>query len=246
MSKPRRTSLSTAPKATRVVASCASGITECFSAISASFTSDRDNQSGTPSGITATMKRASDASGMACARCSSSHSLIPLCWVLNRLSGIARRGPRTTPPSRDLPAVCTSESPPRPDVRIRAASTIVCQPPTCAPSLLSRGAPPRNSAISVVVPPISATSAVFSSARNAAPARLAAGPDKIVSTGREREKSACSNEPSPLTTINGQDRREVIITCSVAVISRSSRLISRAFSRAVKARRGPPRLDDNS
>ncbi len=173
-----------------MVASFASGMTGWVNAISASFDSDRDSQSGTPSGITATIKRASEANGMACAKCSSSQSFMPSCWVLNRLSGIARRGPRITPPSRDLLAVCTSESPPRPEVRMRAASTIVCQPPTCAPSLLSRGAPPRSSAISVVVPPISATSAVFSSARKAAPARLAAGPDKIVSTGRERAKSA--------------------------------------------------------
>ena len=97
-----------------------------------------------------------------------------------------------------------------------------------------------------MVPPISETSAVLAPAKKAAPACEAAGPESTVSTGRALAKSACNNEPSPLTTINGQVIPKCAICCDVASIRRSSKLISRAFSIAVSARLGPPRLEDNS
>ena len=105
-------------------------------------------------------------------------------------SGVARLGPRLRPPVLPRKIGVTSLSPPSPQVRISAASTMVCQPPTKAPSFFKRGVPLCKKAISVVVPPISATKADFVPARNAAPERLAAGPDKTVSTGRDRAKSA--------------------------------------------------------
>ena len=131
-------------------------------------------------------------------------------------------------------------------MRISAASTMVCQPPTNAPSGFRRGAPFCKKAISVVVPPISAINAVLVPARNAAPDRLAAGPDKTVSTGRVRAKSECRSEPSPFTTISGHASPCEVMMVSVAVIRRSRRLIRRAFRMAVNARRGPPSDDDNS
>ena len=100
--------------------------------------------------------------------------------------------------------------------------------------------------MSVVVPPISATMAVRVPARKAAPARLAAGPESTVSTGRERAYPDSRSDPSPLTTISRQDSPSPAMMLSVAATSLSSRLTSRAFSTAVRARRGPPSEDDSS
>ena len=100
--------------------------------------------------------------------------------------------------------------------------------------------------MSVVVPPISATSAVLVLARKAAPARLAAGPESTVSTGRDRANPASRSDPSPFTTISGQASPCAAMIDSVAATSLSRRLISRAFSNAVRARRGPPSEEDSS
>ena len=137
-------------------------------------------------------------------------------------------------------SIYISESPPSPLVDIFIASTIVFHPLISAPFELKSIEPSLSNAISVVVPPISQTIAVFSFARYAAPETLAAGPDKIVSTGRSFANSADTREPSPLTTINLQFSPIFCICCLVAFIRVSIRLISLAFKNAVNALFGPP------
>ena len=66
ISKPRRTSLSTAPKATCVVARSASATGTFSSAFSASLASERFSHSGTPSGIRGITKRPSWGWAMGC------------------------------------------------------------------------------------------------------------------------------------------------------------------------------------
>ena len=95
--------------------------------------------------------------------------------------GAARAGSSaSSPPSSSA----TSESPPRPKVRMATASTMVRKPPTVAPSGSSRGRPLSSTATSVVVPPMSETTASSRPVMWRAPTRLAAGPDRIVSIGR--------------------------------------------------------------
>ena len=76
------------------------------------------------------------------------------------------------------------------------ASTMVRKPPTVAPSGSSRGRPRSSTATSVVVPPMSETTASSRPVMWRAPTRLAAGPDRIVSIGR------CAGE-------GGRDQRAV-------------------------------------
>ncbi len=57
-------------------------------------------------------------------------------------------------------------------------------PPTTAPSLFRTGRPWRSMAMSVVVPPMSDTITVSAPDRCRAPTRLAAGPERMVSTGQ--------------------------------------------------------------
>ena len=244
--RPRPISLSTAPKASCVEAISATLVGPISTALAARRASERVSQPGTPFGINGMTKRPSVAIGTLIPSCSARMSLTCGHRVARSDSGTARRGPRVSPPAVPRVTGNTSESPPSPQVRISAASTMVFQPPTSAPSSFSLGAPFCNSAMSVVVPPISATMAVCAPARKAAPARLAAGPDSTVSTGRERAKSARNSEPSPLTTINGHSSCRSVMMDSVAAINRSRRLIRRAFRTAVRARRGPPSAEDNS
>ena len=186
VSSPRPISLSTAPRASCVPAISATLDGPISIDLAASRASERVSQAGTPFGISGMTKRASVDIGTATASCSASLSLTSGHCVASSDSGTARRGPRVRPPVVPRPTGVTSLSPPSPHVRISAASTMVCQPPTSAPSAFSRGAPFCSRAMSVVVPPISATMAVRVPARKAAPARLAAGPDRTVSTGRDR------------------------------------------------------------
>ncbi len=82
-----------------------------------------------------------------------------------------------------------------------AARTRVNHPPTRAPERLIAGRPFRSTARSVVVPPISTTTASFIPVRAIAPMMLAAGPERIVSIGRSIACASLMRLPSPLTTI---------------------------------------------
>ena len=127
-------------------------------------------------------------------------------------------------------------------MRIATASTMVRKPPTLAPSGSSRGRPLSSTPTSVVVPPISATTASSTPARRRAPTRLAAGPDRMVSIGRALAKAAVTSAPSPRTTIRGAATPRFARNPSVAVTSRSIIEIRRALSSVVRARLGPPSL----
>jgi hypothetical protein len=133
----------------------------------------------------------------------------------------------------------TSLSPPRPVVRIATASTMVRYAPTRAPSGSIAGRPSRSSAISVVVPPISETSASRAPVIQRAPTMLAAGPLRMVSMGRSSANSAEISAPSPRTTISGAVTPNSRRRLRARVISRSISPIRRAFSTAVSDRFGP-------
>ena len=77
------------------------------------------------------------------------------------------------------------------------ASTIVRNPPTVAPSGSSLGRPRSSTATSVVVPPMSETTASSRPVMWRAPTRLAAGPERMVSMGRALAKEAETSAPSP-------------------------------------------------
>ncbi len=157
----------------------------------------------------------------------------------SRLSGRARRGPTTSTPASSSR---TSLSPPMPTVCTAAASTMVRQPPTSAPSRSSAGKPSRSRAISVVVPPMSATRTSSAPARARAPMTLAAGPDRMVSIGRSSAASAVISEPSPLTTMSGASMPRSVSKPRTARISCWSSGIRRALRTVVMARRGASRL----
>ena len=159
--------------------------------------------------------------------------------------GNKRRGPRVTPPCSPSLMKCTSLSPPKPWVRIATASTIVRYGPTRAPPASIAGRPLRNTAMSVVVPPMSDTSAWSAPVIHRAPTIDAAGPLRIVSIGRSRACTLEINAPSPRTTIIGAVMPMSFKTSSARPIKRSIIPIKRAFKTAVKARFGPFNLADN-
>jgi len=164
-------------------------------------------------------------------------------WIPNRLRGITRCGPM----KRELfSSKWISLSPPKPVVRISIASTIVCQLPTRAPSLLNKGWLPCKMAISVVVPPISTTIAFCCWHRYCTPIKLAAGPEHMVSTGLSSAMLASIKEPSPFTTIKGAFIPFWSRTFCTEWIKSANRGIRRAFSTVVKARRGAWRWLVNS
>ncbi len=133
-----------------------------------------------------------------------------------------------------------------PNVCARTALTMVSWPPTTAPEGAATGLPLEITAISVVVPPISATTPSSISASAAAPIALAAGPDKIVSMGRLRTKSEETNEPSPRITINGHVTPAATIDPSTAVNKSLMMGMRRALRRAVVARLGAFNLEESS
>ena len=126
------------------------------------------------------------------------------------------------------------------------ASTMVFQPPTVAPSLFSTGRPSRSIAMSVVVPPMSETRMSSSPDRWRAPTRLAAGPERMVSTGQVSASSALISEPSPFTTISGALMPLRASSPSTAWISCCNCGMRRALSAAVSARRGASSLEVSS
>ena len=163
-------------------------------------------------------------------------------WAI-KLSGMALRGPTR---NRSCRSKYTSLSPPRPLVRTSTASTIVLQAPTSAPSARMTGRPPDTTAMSVVVPPMSETTKSVSPVRNPAPTTLAAGPDRMVSTGHSSAIAAFINEPSPLTIISGASIDSSVSTRFNASIRCRIWGVSRAFNAAVRARRGASSFDVNS
>ena len=193
-------------------------------------------RSGRPCGRDWALRSCRSSSAMTASPCENAASA----------SGTTRRGPSRifglSPPSSSA----TSESPPSPKVRMATASTMVRKPPTVAPSGSSRGRPLSSTATSVVVPPMSETTASSSPVMWRAPTRLAAGPDRMVSIGRCRAKAAETSAPSPRTTISGAAMPRCSRKPSVAATSRSIIEISRALSSVVSARRGPPSLADSS
>jgi hypothetical protein len=100
--------------------------------------------------------------------------------------------------------------------------------------------------MSVVVPPMSEITASVSPVRWAAPMRLAAGPDKIVSIGRSLTKSAETSDPSPRTTISGALMPRSTSVERVVVTSSSMIAINLALRIAVTARLGPFNFADSS
>ena len=115
-----------------------------------------------------------------------------------------------------------------------------------APSKLRAGRPPRTTAISVVVPPISATMALSSPLKAQAPSTLAAGPDKTVLTGRCKALCTLMSEPSPLTSISGASIwRAASVRCTESIRVLTCEIM-RALRAAVSARRGAPRLEASS
>ncbi len=158
-------------------------------------------------------------------------------------TGNSRRGPRLSCPAKPS-NMRSSLSPPKPVVRIATASTIVRQPPTSAPAGSMAGRPSRNTATSVVVPPISLTRAFWAPVNHRAPTMLAAGPERMVSIGRSLAWPADISAPSPRTTIKGADTPISAKTSSARPIKRWVMPISRAFNSAVNARFGPFNLAD--
>ena len=118
-----------------------------------------------------------------------------------RLIGITLRGPMASPTP---PWKRTSLSPPRPREKTRTASTMGRHSPITVALALITGRPSVTMAISVVVPPMSAMIAFCCGCSWAAPMTLAAGPERMVSTGRASAVSALIKEPSPFTIINGE------------------------------------------
>ena len=131
-------------------------------------------------------------------------------------------------------------------MRTSTACTIVRQPPISAPSALISGRPWLTIATSVVVPPMSETAKSFRPVRNPAPTTLAAGPDRIVSTGYSRATSARISEPSPLTIISGAAIASASSTWPSASIRWRICAVRRALSAAVSARRGASSLELSS
>ncbi|KAF5035773.1 hypothetical protein DSECCO2_582090 [anaerobic digester metagenome] len=117
-----------------------------------------------------------------------------------------------------------------------AARTLVRQPPMMAPSGSSLGIPALSIPMSVVVPPTSTTTASSSPVRFRAPIRLAAGPERMVSTGRSLASFSPMSEPSPLTIISGAAIWKSVSTFLTDWISSAFIGISLALSTAVSVR----------
>ena len=108
------------------------------------------------------------------------------------------------------------------------------------------GRPFDTTAMSVVVPPMSETMKSLMPVKNPAPTTLAAGPDKMVSTGYSSATWALMSDPSPLTIMSGASIDSSTSTRDNASIRCRICGVSRAFSTAVNARRGASSLELNS
>ena len=86
-----------------------------------------------------------------------------------------------------------------------AAITLVLFPPMTVPSGSRLGRPFLRIPMSVVVPPMSMTTASLTPAMDMAPIRLAAGPERIVSTGLSLAKESFIIVPSPREIMSGAD-----------------------------------------
>ena len=116
------------------------------------------------------------------------------------------------------------------------ALTIVSYPPTLAPAVWGEDLPSRITATSVVVPPISAMTPSVIPLRPRAPIALAAGPERIVSIGRDFTNSADTSDPSPLITINRLWIPSLVMAVSTARIRSRTKGTKRAFNSAVTER----------
>lgn len=137
-------------------------------------------------------------------------------------------------------------SPPIPEVEISAAMTLVLVPPMVAPSGSSLGLPFLIIPISVVVPPMSMTTASLTPVRHMAPIRLAAGPDIIVSTGLRLASASLIMDPSPRTIMRGACMLYSASTVFMERMRSSMTGSRRAFMMHVTALSLNPRPDDRS
>ena len=96
--------------------------------------------------------------------------------------------------------------------------------PTRAPCGSISGRPPRRSATSVVVPPMSETSASEAPVSQRAPTMLAAGPERIVSIGRSRTIAALIREEVERTA-----KEPTLLALAKAEPERAHTLILAAF-----------------
>ena len=143
-------------------------------------------------------------------------------------------------------ATTMRESPPMPEVKASTALTRVLQPPSTAPSGSSLGLPSRRMPMSVVVPPTSMMIASCNPVRALAPMMEAAGPDKMVSTGRSFATDSSINEPSPFTIINGALMSIRSCTRFSEAIRSAMMGMRRALSTAVMVRSLKPRAEESS
>ncbi len=112
----------------------------------------------------------------------------------------ASEGPRRLGPTRTAsPSTLMAESPPMPMERTLSARTRVGWEPMWMPSFSTRGWPSTNTAMSVVVPPMSRmTESRVMSHRAMMPMTLAAGPEKMLCTGMRRAWASGKVPPSAL------------------------------------------------
>ena len=145
-----------------------------------------------------------------------------------------------------LPFTRMRLSPPIPEVAISAAVTRVLLPPMMAPSGSRRGFPSLRIPMSVVVPPMSMTMASFCPVRYMAPMRLAAGPQRMVSTGFSLARASPIMDPSPLTIIRGAWMPFSASTALTDLMRSSMTGTSLAFMMHVAVRSLKPSPDDSS
>ena len=89
---------------------------------------------------------------------------------------------------------------------------------------------------------MSAMQASVSRERKSEPTTLAAGPERMVSTGYSRASAESMSEPSPLTTISGERMPRSASMARTEPIRSPRRGIRRAFRAVVRARREACRL----
>ena len=124
--------------------------------------------------------------------------------------------------------------------------TLVLLPPITVPSGSRLGWPFLRIPMSVVVPPMSMTTASFTPVMLMAPMRLAAGPDRMVSTGLSLANESFIMLPSPRDIMSGAAMPFSSRTERTERISSSMTGMSLAFMTQVVVRSLKPSSDDSS
>ena len=133
-----------------------------------------------------------------------------------------------------------------PDVNASTALTLVRQFPSFAPSGSSLGRPSLRMPMSVVVPPTSTMMASFSPVNALEPMIDAAGPERIVSTGRSLATDSSMREPSPFTIMRGAEIPVLCCTFFREVMRSVIIGIRRALRTAVMVLSLKPKAEDSS